>query len=79
MNQIPEVAVSPISLLAGFGTAVERVTRAIDALRQGRGLLLVDDEDRENEGDLIFAAESLRDEQMALMIRERAAASSAYA
>ena len=69
MNQIPEVSPA-VSLLAEFGTPTERVTRAIDALRQGQGLLLVDDEDRENEGDLIFAAEYLRDEQMALMIRE---------
>ena len=69
MNQIPEVFPA-VSLLAEFGTPAERVTRAIDALRQGQGLLLVDDEDRENEGDLIFAAEHLREEQMALMIRE---------
>ena len=33
-------------------------------------MLVADDEDRENEGDLIFAAESMTNEQMALMIRE---------
>ncbi len=65
MNQIPEP-----SLLAEFGTSRERVSKALEALRQGRGLLLVDDEDRENEGDLIFSAEHLREEQMALLIRE---------
>ncbi|MEJ2406216.1 MAG: 3,4-dihydroxy-2-butanone-4-phosphate synthase [Candidatus Thiodiazotropha sp.] len=58
------------SPLAEFGDPDQRVERALDALRQGRGILLVDDEDRENEGDLIFAAETLRVEQMALMIRE---------
>ena len=33
-------------------------------------VLVTDDEDRENEGDLIFAAQSLTEQQMALMIRE---------
>jgi len=33
------------------------VESAIDAFRQGRMVLVVDDEDRENEGDLIMAAE----------------------
>jgi len=31
---------------------------------------VTDDEDRENEGDLIFAAETLTNEQMAMLIRE---------
>ncbi|MCH1930450.1 3,4-dihydroxy-2-butanone-4-phosphate synthase [Shewanella sp. A25] len=58
------------SLLAPFGTAIERVEAGLNALRQGQGVLVVDDEDRENEGDLIFAAESLTNEQMAMLIRE---------
>ncbi|BCV60123.1 3,4-dihydroxy-2-butanone 4-phosphate synthase [Shewanella algae] len=58
------------SLLAPFGTPIERVETALEALRQGRGVLVVDDEDRENEGDLIFAAESLTNAQMAMLIRE---------
>ena len=33
-------------------------------------MLIVDDEDRENEGDLIYAAETLTPAQMALLIRE---------
>lgn len=33
------------------------VTAALDALKQGKMIILVDDEDRENEGDLVFAAE----------------------
>lgn len=33
-------------------------------------MLLLDDEDRENEGDIIYAVESLTTAQMALMIRE---------
>ncbi len=39
-------------------------------MRQGRGILVVDDEDRENEGDLIFAAQTLTRGQMAMLIRE---------
>ena len=58
------------SLLADFGTSFERVAKALQALRNGRGILVTDDEERENEGDLIFAAESLTDAQMALLIRE---------
>ncbi|MEI6858681.1 MAG: 3,4-dihydroxy-2-butanone-4-phosphate synthase [Shewanella sp.] len=58
------------SLLSPFGTAIERVKVALKALKQGRGVLVVDDEDRENEGDLIYSAEMLTTEQMALLIRE---------
>ncbi|MGM8892168.1 3,4-dihydroxy-2-butanone-4-phosphate synthase, partial [Psychrobacter sp. 1Y1] len=58
------------SLLAPYGNAIERVNAALNALRQGKGVLVVDDEDRENEGDLIYSAETLTNEQMALLIRE---------
>ena len=37
-------------------TPNERVEAAVAAVRKGRGVLVVDDEDRENEGDLICAA-----------------------
>ncbi|EPG0368545.1 3,4-dihydroxy-2-butanone-4-phosphate synthase [Photobacterium damselae] len=58
------------SLLAQFGTPFERVEIALNAIRQGKGVLVVDDEDRENEGDIIFAAETLTSQQMAIMIRK---------
>jgi len=58
------------TLLTQFGTSFQRVETALNALRNGRGVLVTDDEQRENEGDLIFAAESLTDAQMAVMIRE---------
>ncbi|CAO95474.1 3,4-dihydroxy-2-butanone-4-phosphate synthase [Erwinia tasmaniensis] len=57
------------SLLSEFGTPEQRVTHAIEALRAGRGVMVLDDEDRENEGDMIFAAETMTVEQMALTIR----------
>ncbi|WP_217554734.1 3,4-dihydroxy-2-butanone-4-phosphate synthase [Vibrio metschnikovii] len=59
-----------LSLLAEFGDAITRVENALHALREGCGVLLLDDEDRENEGDIIYSAEKLTDQQMALMIRE---------
>ncbi len=57
------------SLLAEFGSPEQRVENAIAALREGRGVMVMDDEDRENEGDMIFAAETITVEQMALTIR----------
>lgn len=58
------------SLLSQFGTAHQRVESAVHALQSGKGLLLVDDEDRENEGDLIFSTQHITQQQMAMMIRE---------
>ncbi|MCL1127418.1 3,4-dihydroxy-2-butanone-4-phosphate synthase [Shewanella surugensis] len=58
------------SLLMPYGNAIERVDAALASLKLGRGVLVVDDENRENEGDLIYAAEHLTHEQMALLIRE---------
>ena len=57
------------TLLSEFGTPEQRVERAIDALRNGRGVMVLDDENRENEGDMIFPAETMTVEQMALTIR----------
>ena len=57
------------TLLSEFGTPFQRVENALAALREGRGAMVLDDEDRENEGDMIFAAENMTVEQMALTIR----------
>ena len=57
------------TLLSSFGTSTQRVEHALDALREGRGVMVLDDENRENEGDMIFAAENMTVEQMALTIR----------
>lgn len=48
----------------------ERVDNAISKLREGKGILLVDDEDRENEGDIIYPTNTMTEKDMALMIRE---------
>ncbi len=58
------------SLLASFGSSRERLQKGLSALRAGQGVLVVDDDNRENEGDMIFAAGSLTDRQMAMLIRE---------
>jgi len=58
------------SILDSFGSARERAEAAIAAIKAGQGVLIVDDEDRENEGDLIYAAETITPQQMALLIRE---------
>jgi len=58
------------SLLEKLGTPEQRVENALTALRNGQGVLLLDDEDRENEGDIICSVDHLTNEQMALMIRE---------
>ncbi len=35
----------------------KELKKTIEALQQGKMVILVDDEDRENEGDLVMAAE----------------------
>ena len=52
------------------GTPEERVEIALNAIKEGKGVLVTDNEDRENEGDMIFSAENLTEKQMALLIRE---------
>ena len=60
-----------MNILNAFGKdGVERVNNAVEKLQKGFGILLVDDENRENEGDIIFSAEKMTEKDMALMIRE---------
>jgi 3,4-dihydroxy 2-butanone 4-phosphate synthase / GTP cyclohydrolase II len=48
---------------------LDRIDRAIADIAAGRPVVVVDDEDRENEGDLIFAAAKATPELMAFTIR----------
>ncbi len=48
----------------------ERVEKALAHLRNGNGVILTDDKNRENEGDLVFSAHNMTKEHMALMIRK---------
>ncbi|MGH3623375.1 MAG: bifunctional 3,4-dihydroxy-2-butanone-4-phosphate synthase/GTP cyclohydrolase II [Sciscionella sp.] len=45
------------------------IERAITDIAAGKAVVVVDDEDRENEGDLIFAAEKATPELIAFMVR----------
>ncbi len=58
------------ALLCRYGNSFQRVQSALQSLRSGQGVLVTDDEDRENEGDLVFPAQSLNETQMAMLIRE---------
>ncbi|QQU05206.1 3,4-dihydroxy-2-butanone-4-phosphate synthase [Myroides odoratus] len=56
--------------LQEFGkTSQERVERALSFLKVGKGVLLLDDNDRENEADVIFSAHLMSEQDMALLIR----------
>ncbi|MHA1569994.1 MAG: 3,4-dihydroxy-2-butanone-4-phosphate synthase, partial [Alphaproteobacteria bacterium] len=46
-----------------------KIPEAIEAIRAGRMIILVDDEDRENEGDLTIAAEKVTPEVVNFMAR----------
>jgi 3,4-dihydroxy 2-butanone 4-phosphate synthase/GTP cyclohydrolase II len=48
---------------------VARIEEAIEEIRQGKMVILVDDEDRENEGDLAMAAEAVTPEAINFMAR----------
>ncbi len=48
---------------------IERVEKALSEMRSGRMVILVDDEDRENEGDLTMAAEKVTPEAINFMAR----------
>src|SRR3569832_606324 len=45
------------------------IPEIVDELRRGRMVVIVDDEDRENEGDLVMAASCVRPEDINFMAR----------
>jgi 3,4-dihydroxy 2-butanone 4-phosphate synthase/GTP cyclohydrolase II len=48
---------------------LDTVASALAAIKAGEMVVVVDDDDRENEGDLIAAASRITSEQMAIMVR----------
>jgi 3,4-dihydroxy 2-butanone 4-phosphate synthase/GTP cyclohydrolase II len=48
---------------------LDSIERAIADFREGKAIVVVDDEDRENEGDIIFAASKATPELMAFLVR----------
>ncbi len=45
------------------------IEEALEDFREGKFVIVVDDEDRENEGDFIIAAEKITDEQVNFMMK----------
>ena len=52
---------------AGSTVPLERVRQAVDDIKAGRMVIIVDDEDRENEGDLAMAASAVTPEAVNFM------------
>lgn len=50
--------------------SIARVVRAIDTIKAGGMVIMTDDEDRENEGDLVAAASSITPQQINFMAKE---------
>ena len=50
-------------------TVLNNIQEAIEDFRQGKFVIVVDDEDRENEGDLIIAAEKITPEKVNFMLK----------
>src|ERR1700734_1357902 len=50
-------------------TRLDSVERAVADIAAGKAVVVIDDEERENEGDLIFAAEKATPELVAFMVR----------
>jgi len=62
--------IQPEIFFSALAPAEQRILQALEDLRQGKPVLVLDDFDRENEADLIVAAETLTIETMARMIRD---------
>ena len=48
---------------------VSPIEQAFEDLHEGRFIILVDDEDRENEGDLVIAAQKVTPEAINFMLK----------
>ncbi len=55
--------------MRGAGPVAGSVAEALDALREGRPVLVLDDADREDEGDVVLSAQTLTDAWMGWTVR----------
>ena len=62
--------IQPEIFFSALPPAAQRIEQALEDMRQGKPVLVMDDFDRENEADLIVAAETLTVETMARIIRD---------
>src|SRR6202020_2694436 len=58
-----------LSTLPTAPTQLDSVEHAVAEIAAGRPVVVVDDANRENEGDLVFAAEKATPEMLAFMVR----------
>ena len=61
LTAVPNSAAEPAG---GEPSAITSTSELIEEIRNGRIVVLIDDEDRENEGDLVFAAEFVTPEKI---------------
>jgi 3,4-dihydroxy 2-butanone 4-phosphate synthase/GTP cyclohydrolase II len=59
----------PEDTMSSRDVRLDTIERAVEDIRSGRPVVVVDDEDRENEGDLVFAAGKATPELLAFTIR----------
>ena len=52
-----------------MSNTLKNISDAVEIFAQGKFLIVIDDENRENEGDLIISGEKITDQDMAFMIR----------
>src|ERR1700743_3456735 len=69
ITEKPESSSSTISSNAVSASTFTDVPTAIEEIRAGRMVVVVDDEDRENEGDLTLAAEKVTPEAINFMAK----------
>ncbi|MCT1352203.1 MULTISPECIES: bifunctional 3,4-dihydroxy-2-butanone-4-phosphate synthase/GTP cyclohydrolase II [Gordonia] len=69
MSESPREGNDATATEGGGAVAFDTIERAIADIAAGKAVVVVDDEDRENEGDLIFAAEKATPELVAFMVR----------
>lgn len=71
ISPLKEPPMSTIQMeLLGSIEGSKNLMRAIEALQKGRPILLVDKEDRENEGDLVVAAEKIGEDSMNFLLKK---------
>ncbi len=72
MNAVPATALKTADLkmdTSNDGLKLNSISEILEDIRQGKMVVIMDDEDRENEGDLIMAASMVRPEDVNFMAR----------
>jgi 3,4-dihydroxy 2-butanone 4-phosphate synthase len=64
-----EIDASPLAQpLKGYEMTISKIEDAVEALRRGEMVVVVDDQDRENEGDIVIAADAVAPKDIAFMM-----------